>query len=295
MTSFALSSLECIPWVVFLTTEYLAIVIFNIVTIIVFVKQRQLQRRRTRSTYLIIHLAVVDLLVGAVSGTVIIEWDMRNFCDLWNYNLNITWLTVLKSSLRSLFPLTSLVNLAVIALERMHATFRPFRHRFMKKWVYGIMIAVIWLITLSRELVEVVLQYGTQSLDFKFVNVENHSPLFSFFTIFLFVFSVCYISIFIKVRCIPHPQHHGAANRERKLTTTLLFVTLVSIFCWLPFVISGSLLINQNNLTLNLSLRQFFHIRITMLTLVGANSLANPIVYAFEDAGVQSRYSKIVL
>lgn len=139
---------------------------------------------------------------------------MSNFCDLWNYNLNITWSTFLKSSLRSLFPLTSLVNLAVISLERMHATFRPFRHRFMKKWVYGIMIAVIWLITLSRELVEVVL-YGTQGLDFNFVNVVNHSPMFSFFTIFLFVFSVCYISIFIKVRCSPHPQHHGAATREK--------------------------------------------------------------------------------
>ncbi|KAL9979685.1 hypothetical protein ACROYT_G017385 [Oculina patagonica] len=61
---------DCIPWLVVLTTECLAIVILNIITIIVFVKQRKLQRR---STYLIIHLAIVDLLVGAVSGPLQIE------------------------------------------------------------------------------------------------------------------------------------------------------------------------------------------------------------------------------
>ena len=56
---------ECIPWLVVLIPECLAIVILNIVTIIVFVKQRQLQRR---GTYFVIHLAMamVDLLAGAV-------------------------------------------------------------------------------------------------------------------------------------------------------------------------------------------------------------------------------------
>ena len=56
------SASECIPWLVVLIIECLAIVIFNIITIVVFVKKkRQLQRR---STYLIIHLAIVDLLVS---------------------------------------------------------------------------------------------------------------------------------------------------------------------------------------------------------------------------------------
>jgi len=56
---------EWIPWLVVLIPKCLAIVILNIVTIIVFVKQRQLQRR---GTYFVIHLAMamVDLLAGAV-------------------------------------------------------------------------------------------------------------------------------------------------------------------------------------------------------------------------------------
>ncbi|KAL9979688.1 hypothetical protein ACROYT_G017388 [Oculina patagonica] len=70
---------DCIPWLVLLITECLAIVILNIITIIVFVKQRQLHRR---GTYLIIHLAIVDLLVGAVSGPLQIE-NYMIYCDLW--------------------------------------------------------------------------------------------------------------------------------------------------------------------------------------------------------------------
>ena len=56
---------DCIPWLAVLVLECLAIVILNIITIIVFVKHRQLRRR---SAFLIIHLTIVDLLVGAVSG-----------------------------------------------------------------------------------------------------------------------------------------------------------------------------------------------------------------------------------
>ena len=61
---------DCIPWLAVLIPECLAIVILNIITIVVFAKQRQLQRR---STYLVIHLAIVDILVGAVSGPLQID------------------------------------------------------------------------------------------------------------------------------------------------------------------------------------------------------------------------------
>lgn len=72
------------PWLIVLIIECLAIVILNIITVVVFVKKkRQLQRR---STYLIIHLAIVDLLVGAVSGPLQIEIRMATFCNLWTYN-----------------------------------------------------------------------------------------------------------------------------------------------------------------------------------------------------------------
>ena len=93
-------SSKCIPWLVVLITECLAIVILNIITIIVFVKKRQLQRR---STYLIIHLAVVDLLAGAVSGPLQIEQGISLFCNLWKFDWSLNWSYHVKLALRNLF------------------------------------------------------------------------------------------------------------------------------------------------------------------------------------------------
>ena len=98
------SSSECIPWTGVLVAECLAIVTVNIVTIIVFVKQRKLQRR---GTYLIIHLAMVDLLVGAVSGPLYIEWDMALFCGLWDYKFNDLGADHVRLALIILFPFSS--------------------------------------------------------------------------------------------------------------------------------------------------------------------------------------------
>ena len=126
------------------STERLTVVILNLLTIIVFVKQRQLQ---SQSKYLIIHQAIVDLLVGLVYGPLMIEWSGSFNCDLWEYNRNdITLLFILELVLGLQVYQVSLLNLAVISLERVHATFRPFEHRFIKKWVYGVMIIIIWLL-----------------------------------------------------------------------------------------------------------------------------------------------------
>ena len=137
------SPLQCIPWLVVLGTECLTIVILNAIIIIAFVKQRQPQRR---SKYLIIHQTMVDLLVGLVHGPLMIEW-CGSICDLWEYHRSfITWLLMLETVLGVQVYQVSFLNLAVISLERVHATFRPFKHRFIKKWVYGVIITVIWLV-----------------------------------------------------------------------------------------------------------------------------------------------------
>ena len=138
---------SCIPWLVVFTIECLAIVVLNIMAIIVFVKQRQLQRR---STYLIIHLAIVDLLVGAVSGPMQIHTFMV-WCT--GASWNITYFTI-SFAIRPFFFFASLVNLTFISLERAHATYRPFKHRLIKKWVYGLVIAFIYLLTICKGTIE---------------------------------------------------------------------------------------------------------------------------------------------
>ena len=59
------------------------------------------------------------------------------------------------------------------------------------------------------------------------------------------VICVSYILIYIKVRCGPNLQHRGAANREKKMTLTLVVVTIVSLVTWLPGVVFFILVYNQ--------------------------------------------------
>ena len=268
------SASECIPCHVILITECLAIVIVNLITIIVFVKKRQLQRQ---STYLIIHLAIVDLLAGAVSGPLQIE-EGATFCNLWQFSDSF----YVKHALRHLFSFTSLVNLIALSLDRLHATFCPFGHRFIKKWVYIVIIIVIWLTTTAREAAQIML-FEVTSGNTKLISIILYIP---FYFISLLVICVSYSLIVIKVRCSRRPQFHGATKRERKLTGTSLIVTLVSLLCLLPALIIIMLFYIGNHLIT-------IHIDMTGLVTFLANSLVNPVIYAMRLPEFRAGVSQI--
>ena len=178
----------------------------------------------------------------------------------------------------NLFPIASLVNLAAISLERMHATLFPFEHRVIKKKVYAMAIAAIWFLTSLRETVQIVL-FKTQGNSHLAVSFSGIT-LILYWSLPLFLICVSYVAIFIKVRFSPNPRHHGATNRERKLTATLLIVTLASLMTWLPFITFRIITYwHEDVLSGWYPQRSFFHIRMTLAAFVGANSLANPIVY----------------
>ena len=274
------SASKCIPWLVVLIIECLAIVILNIITIVVFVKKkRQLQRR---STYLIIHLAIVDLLVGAVSGPLQIEIGMSQLCPLWNYRRKTVWSHRLSFAFVHLFSFTSLTNLIAISLERLHATFCPFRHRFVRKWVYRAIIIVIWLIPIVREAAQI---FFLEIFD---VVVIDTYLYFLFYAVSLFVICVSYILIIIKVRC-SHPQFYSRSKRERKLTGTALIVSLVSLLCLLP----GTLYVACIHLSSSCFM-MYFHIKMAVVVLFLANSLVNPIIYALRMPGFREGLLQLV-
>ena len=223
-----LSPSQCVPWFAVFSTECLTVVILNLLTIIVFMKQRQLQRQ---SKFLIIHQAIVDLLVGLVYGP----------------------------------P-------------------RPFKHRFIKKWVYGVIITIVWLVPSVINLFII-----THSYDF-FRLIS-----FAYFFTLLFVVVVCYISIYLKVRCSRHPQHHGAAGlRERKLTNTSFVITLGSLITLLPMVVFWGLLASHSKLFDNLSNQSLFHFEMVKVIFVAANSLINPIIYAIRMPELRAGIMQII-
>ena len=261
------SSSECIIWLTVFTAEFVAIVTVNLLAIILFIKNRNL---RTRSMYLVISLTVADMLVGGLSGSVS-QLDLLRKCHFVNvYLLHLKVIIVLRSFFL-FFPFVSLTNIAVISVERFHATFRPFRHRLIKRWVYVVAITAVWVFPL---IVLVIL--GVELL---YLIGYHHYILESFCLLCLIVTFVSYTSILFKFRFGAHPQRHcAAALRQRKLTVTLFITTLVSLLLWLPYNIF--LIVHWSNGIWNsLSLPEHFRLAYSLQFLFYANSLVNPILY----------------
>ena len=99
-----------------------AIVTVNLLSIILFIKNRSL---RTRAMYLVINLTIVDLFVGGFSHFSLFV-TLLYLCDIVQFPHLTLELTLTTGFLFVWFPLTSLTNIAVISLDQMHATIRPY-------------------------------------------------------------------------------------------------------------------------------------------------------------------------
>ena len=135
-------------WFPVLITEFLLISIINAITLAAFARNRHL---RKRNTYLIINLTVADLLMGVVTGPLIVYCIVKDGKDKNDCTLPglIIYAIVIA------FPIASQVNLSLISLERLHATLFPFRHCLITKWVYFKIIIACWPITFPLAFVVV--------------------------------------------------------------------------------------------------------------------------------------------
>ena len=79
------STSECITWFAVFVTGSVIIASVNLLTIIVFLKNRNL---RTRAMYLVINLTLADMLVGLLSGSLSPSISLRFSCDFLNAKRN---------------------------------------------------------------------------------------------------------------------------------------------------------------------------------------------------------------
>ena len=114
-------SFECITWLAVTLTMSVAIVTVNLLSIIIFIKNRSLP---TRAMYLVINLTTVDMFVGGFSHFPLFV-TLFQLCDIVQFPHLTVKLTLTTGFLFVWFPLTSLTNIAVISLDQMHVTIRP--------------------------------------------------------------------------------------------------------------------------------------------------------------------------
>ena len=175
------------------------------------------------------------------------------------------------SSFFFFFPFVSLTNIAAVSLERFHDTFRPFRHRVIKRWVYVIAITVVWVFPVIVSVI-----WGVEVLSL----IGYHLYITeSYCLLCLIVTFVSYTSILFKFRFGAHPQRHCAALlRQRKLTVTLFITTLVSLLLWLPYNIP-LFVVRSTDVFNSLSFLDYRRLLFSFRFLFYANSLVNPTLY----------------
>ena len=262
---------ECLAWLTIYFTLSFATAALNAITIVVFRKHRNL---RNRSAYLIINLAVADMLVGGFS-TIDLSYSYEQICNIKSDSGRIIYLRI---AIALLFLVCSLANVTAISLERVHATFWPFKHRVIKKRVYNVIIAATWITAGSMSLAYITLtEFKAWSIYFYLWN--------SFNTICLSVICISYASIFVKVRYISQGLHHNASTRERKLTATLFIVTFLSLVLWLPYIVNG-LLMDESNYSIVLP----FRLRLFFAFSFHINSFINPILYLIKIPGFRRAF-----
>ena len=268
------SSSVCIALLTALGIEAVAVVTLNALAITVFLKERRL---RKPSMYLTINLAVADMFNTCSLILWIFSLGNEDHCNIWTINF-VSDPIQITGALLFYFPVVSITNLTAISLERMHATFRPFKHRLVKKKMFGAAVAAVWF-TAGMFIVILLLRIQFNAILYNAAPEAGAYYLLTSCCVFIIVIS--YTSIRLKFSCGTHPQYHGAVNRERKLTKTLFIVTVVSLILLLPSTIVY-ILFHFSLLEIEITshppriLYQY-----SLIFLFFANSFINPVLYAF--------------
>lgn len=283
---------QCVAWIVVLSIECLAIVILNAFAVVIFAIRRDLKSQRTFLP--IRNLAIVDLLAGGISGALQIERTGGDVCYIWSYDKSNALLNNVKFALVHLFSMASLANLAAISLERMYATLRPFQHLTIGKRLYVAIIITIWLTAVIREIAQMVFYEVYENVNTDTVILINLTLYLPYYYISLFIITLSYIVIFLKVRwrVYPNPANNSVYRRERKLTITLFIVTLVSLLTLAPVITYLTVHAVHRGISSFAEIPSF-HLRSSVVFCFMANSLANPIIYSLRMQSFREGFKQL--
>ena len=170
--------------------EFVVIVIMNAYIIAVFAGNQNLCKRMT---YVIINLTIADLLLGVVSGSLELFYMNRTL----HLQPGFSWQKLSSVTFLSIFTISSLTNLSLISLERLHATVYPFSHCSLGGKVYFKAILFSWVLSVLVSCVDGVL-FVFMPVNFFYVRASHIA-----FALLIIAFS--YIIIVVKVHKHPPP------------------------------------------------------------------------------------------
>ena len=262
---------EGIAFCVGFVLESVAIIVANVLTIVIFRRDRNLRHPRN---YLLVNLAVADLLVGLVCGP-FWTFNLAFPFDLWPPPTHVAlwWIRYLPEMAELLAKFASLISLTMIAAERLFATYLPVQYRSFGRQGRYALIAICWALAALFP----INYMGAVVLNVISIEVGLYTMI-SLTCLLLPLTFLSYLAIWLKIKA----SHHGTSSqRERKLTVSLFLVTVVYLATWLPsqaffFVFIVAMVRGHHWF----SMGTFNRVNNATHMLLLANSLVNPIMYA---------------
>ena len=266
-----------------LSLSLVLIIAGNLLTLVPFAVTKPLRRK---SLFLVLNMAFADLMLGAFTLPFYIFFVGGDY-QLWTVKYDSEHMTyqIFYTSLDYIFLFSSYISAASISCERFYAVFWPFKHRSLSTRTYRVIIFLIWtLAVLVSTLINLLNFYDSSSFE---------SILYVFIPVALgltIIICVCNIAIW---RNFQHQsvdsQHRNGASRNRRLTKTLLLVSILALLCWLPLIILNVLIYITEA-----SIPWKFYYMANILNY--SNSFVNPIVYVFRipefQQALRSCYTK---
>ena len=191
------------------------IIVGNSLTIVTLLKKKF----RKRPHFLLTSLAFADFFVGFVAILFLLEPSHGSIGFVYN--------------LLDMFTgLSSIFHLAVISLERLHATLRPFRHRQLSLKAYWVAIATPWFLSFTMRVLVFILG--------RFHLITQRKMLIIIIICILvplLITCFCYLVIWIKRR--KSTVRSFGQNQEARFSETIFLVTATSFITWMPFLYSN--------------------------------------------------------
>lgn len=212
-------------------------------------------------------MAVADLILGAVFLPFQIYIYLGPAYSLWTPKLHQRFYVILFYNVTvKVFLQGSFFSAVAISIERFYAIYWPLQHRTLSGRPYRVVIFAVWTLSIMFSAISSMLSVLLSTeINFYFLS--------SYYLILLFIVCCCNVGIWKKCRHqMIATQQQNRTSQNQRLTKTLLFVSIVALLSWLPFII-----INYVGFTSStISVKIFF----TTVVLLFCNSVVNPIVYA---------------
>ena len=234
----------------------------NLLALVLFAVTKTLRRK---SLFLVMNMAFADLMLGAFSVPFYIYY-VGDAYQLWTAKFGLRPMVFI--CIDTMFLFDSYLSAAFISCERFYAVYWPFHHRSLSTRTYYIAIFILWTLAvlLSSILTLLTVFSSFESAVYVAVYVQ-----------WCLTITVCVCNIGIW-RNSQHgrftSQQQNRVSRSKRLTKTLLYVSMLALVSWLPLLIINILICIPGE-----SLPYLVNYVVNILNY--SNSFFNPVVYIF--------------